>query len=185
MPTTFHGFPKLPPELRLKIWELAARSSQPGAHFFSVTNRNDVPDGNESTAHDIDLWGAHVFAAPIFATDCSLLNYNPSTYLRDAGLWTASRESRFVIETRFETRRWRQMFEVACVEDISDTSPDRSEPCFGRFRRDHKVWRLVIYPRRDLFCFRRLPPSWLGAIYHLISLPCYVTCWFDPRSRVA
>ncbi|KAF6809942.1 hypothetical protein CMUS01_13578 [Colletotrichum musicola] len=173
MPTTFHGFPKLPPELRLKIWELAARPYQPGAHFFSFARLKDVPGGNEGTVHDIDLWAADDFAAPIFATDCSLLKDNPSTYLRDVGLWTASRDSRFVMETRFDTSRWRKK--------ISGTSPDPIEPCFGRFRRDHKVWRLAIYPERDLFCFRRLSPSCLGTIYYLISLSTWVTHYGIPR----
>ncbi|KAF6806511.1 hypothetical protein CSOJ01_08793 [Colletotrichum sojae] len=180
MPTTFHGFPKLPPELRLKIWELAARPSQPGAHFFSFTHRDEVPDGNEATVHDIDIWGANVFAAPIFATDCSLLKDNPSTYLRDAGLWAASRESRFVMETRFETRSWRKRIEAFFVEDISNTSSDSSEPCFGLFRQDQKVWRLATYPRRDLFCFRGLPHSRLGSVYYLISLPCFVSRYDTP-----
>ncbi|UZP38578.1 hypothetical protein NXS19_006394 [Fusarium pseudograminearum] len=33
--TTFHQFPDLPPELRIKIWKFVIREDKPGVHIFN------------------------------------------------------------------------------------------------------------------------------------------------------
>ncbi|KAF4904676.1 hypothetical protein CGCF415_v001560 [Colletotrichum fructicola] len=88
MTKTFHSFSKLPAELRLSIWELAVRPTDPdhpGAHFFSV--QRDIKTGKRFTTFPSFTQKSK----PLWKED------NPSAYFYDFGMWTACKESRTVV----------------------------------------------------------------------------------------
>ncbi|KAJ0136837.1 hypothetical protein CTA2_2116 [Colletotrichum tanaceti] len=105
MATTFHNFSSLPPELRLLIWECALRPSHPGVHFFSLETKAIV---TESVARQRPSGGhrdtKYILAPPAFTTGPRRMwrDDNPSTYLVDAGLWSAQRESRDVVQRNLD-----------------------------------------------------------------------------------
>jgi len=99
------------------IWTLAAyaRPSQPGAHVFSVYDRNQhgtiVPDG-ESAVVDADNDLAIILGVPTTIASHGRENaheFNPSMYLLDGGLWTACKESRLLMEKRYRSKHWAQV----------------------------------------------------------------------------
>ncbi len=103
----FGGFGKLPRELRDEIWDLAIRDDHPGAHFFSISAGHFSPTVHWTVFGYNDTHGMRQFArllisAPrysgITAAGPLWTTNNPSTYVRDSGLWTACRESREAIQ---------------------------------------------------------------------------------------
>ncbi|KAI1380612.1 hypothetical protein F4677DRAFT_404064 [Hypoxylon crocopeplum] len=112
MSETFYPFPRLPKELRDKIWKFAIRSTRPGANFFTIST---VPDDQELAFAEelvsdekkygmitsISTKGRLSLSAPILmwkSVDASWIHHNPSAYLVDSGVWTARKESRMVME---------------------------------------------------------------------------------------
>ncbi|KAF5626894.1 uncharacterized protein FTJAE_9400 [Fusarium tjaetaba] len=108
----FHLFPNLPTELRLKIWKAACfpyAKNQRGLHYIDLASIGD----------DLRSWIGLPTKAPMemkalhpdFPTSNSgqqvVGRANRSTYMWDAGLWKACKESREVISTHFQMNIWR------------------------------------------------------------------------------
>ncbi|OAA60347.1 hypothetical protein SPI_05471 [Niveomyces insectorum RCEF 264] len=86
---TFHPFPRLPAELRVKIWQLVLRRLEPCVHYFTTLQHESrywVPNG---LAPALDPTAR--LSAPVLAIHTG--DDNPSIYMRDWGLWTACAES--------------------------------------------------------------------------------------------
>ena len=116
---TFHYFANLPYELRHQIWEMAVRPAGSGMHHFSIFNptkdENDSPPARFTLFVPFELRGESnhtVAAAPRRAGTQKSFSWtqgNPSSYLWDKGLWTACKESRKVIITRFNILHWNEI----------------------------------------------------------------------------
>lgn len=81
--TTFHPFPRLPSELRARIWELAIRPSLiHGAHYFSIPPVSTKPNDEKAPGRE--------------GTVEEIIAYEPcrSVFRWDAGLQFACREAR-------------------------------------------------------------------------------------------
>lgn len=78
---------------------------------------------------------------------------NPSSYLMDSGLWTACKESREIMEKRYDTLGWRQR----CREHRYTTlycgeRPDA--PATNTFTSNGETQCFTTYPKSDLFCLQ-------------------------------
>ncbi|KAK3291174.1 uncharacterized protein B0H64DRAFT_409989 [Chaetomium fimeti] len=118
MAAEFHFFPRLPWELREKIWKLVIRPAEPGVHVFRLCSQGHSSRKSEHRAFtDQDdrrpcLWwlaapqclpkGVDFSPASREAAPISWTLNNPSTYLIDSGLWTACKESMLIIEREFQ-----------------------------------------------------------------------------------
>ncbi|EFY89750.1 hypothetical protein MAC_04182 [Metarhizium acridum CQMa 102] len=157
--STFHAFPRLPCELRLRIWELALRPQHAGGlhHFFIDLEGNK--DGIDPKLFvGVDDWAGGIDPAKRdIALNIGRLQSNSSAtpgkgsvYYWDAGLWTACRESRDVITRRSESDYQHR------TEHYSLLRRERigcRHPSFAKVRQGNQAWNLVVQPQRDLFCF--------------------------------
>ncbi|KAF5674279.1 hypothetical protein FCIRC_7817 [Fusarium circinatum] len=114
--TAFHLFSALPTELRLQIWKDAIRPRLPAAHFVRVRG-SDVPDPPQNTIHFRNLRSVD---RQLSHSDCIAIqswskyldgndhgsDFDVSAYLIDAGLWTACRESRLMMQESFLYNAW-------------------------------------------------------------------------------
>ncbi|CZR45663.1 uncharacterized protein FPRO_15161 [Fusarium proliferatum ET1] len=110
-PTTFHSFPNLATELRLKIWKAACfpyAATKRGLHYINLESIG----GNEISGELITQMTAMEMKAlhPDFQTSSNLQGVvgraNRSAYMWDAGLWKACRESREFISRHFKLNIW-------------------------------------------------------------------------------
>jgi hypothetical protein len=84
---------------------------------------------------------------------------NRSVYMIDAGLWTACRESRAVIERRFKVNEWEKELDqkhISTVEVIRDY-PDT--PATTWFLSDGEPQRCLVNPKTDLFFLLPFDPE--------------------------
>ncbi|KAL2760414.1 hypothetical protein ACRALDRAFT_2024401 [Sodiomyces alcalophilus JCM 7366] len=170
---TFHGFPKLPPELRLRIWELSIRPRGPGVHYFSFSKTSNKDDEKKQVNRPDSLalvnprffedgkpryltrYAAANPIIPIYGTaEHSWFNGSRSFSRWDAGLWTACKESRYVI------RRY-----LAKNKDIYKRS------FLARAQHNGEDMYLRVQPGDDLFCLEVSDLSEVPSIQwrHLIS----------------
>ncbi|KAF5244800.1 hypothetical protein FANTH_7624 [Fusarium anthophilum] len=116
MVSAFQLFSALPTELRLQIWKDAIRPRLPAAHFVRVRG-SDVPDRPQNTIlfkRDlrVDQQLSHSDCIAIQSWSRYLdgndhgSDFDISAYLIDAGLWTACRESRLMMQESFLYREW-------------------------------------------------------------------------------
>lgn len=171
MPETLHSFSKLPWELRNHIWNLAVRPDYPGAHIFdtltleSIQGRYIAPTCSPWSRLHISLLAYK--PETIFEESGtngeenhrSREHYNPSTYLIDSGLWTACKESRRVMEQRFEPQEWNRIRErrLQCTLNRTGPMPEHIDmmPATGYFVAENSERRhFTVFPHRDLFCIR-------------------------------
>ncbi|CVL07729.1 related to tetracycline resistance proteins [Fusarium mangiferae] len=125
---TFHKFRRLPPELRLKIWKeacLSRSASEKGLHYVTVDIVDTTSQWKESNVDPVtsdpniegpsyDYEGSayatlRALECPWEKTGDSQPPANPlnkSAYLWDAGLWSACKESREVIEKHLNVKEW-------------------------------------------------------------------------------
>ncbi|KAF6825028.1 hypothetical protein CMUS01_09983 [Colletotrichum musicola] len=162
-----------PPDLGREIWELAVRPSECGVHF-SMNDWYSLANGDQGSVYDVEPHTTGpLIAAPGFPTELSWVKDNPSTYLVDAGLWTACRESRAVMETRFRTAYWRKKRQRRRKRKSgrrpSTISMYRHEdgPGLACFRQGNEDWTCAVFPHRDLFCFRGVPAASVDVHYDL------------------
>ncbi|KAK7443662.1 hypothetical protein Landi51_09010 [Colletotrichum acutatum] len=106
MATTFNQFGLLPFEVRLQVWECNLRSAAPAFQVFSVKRRtlNTASNGlGRSAPTQVHRDKAYVLSNPTYEQKgpCSWFDSDPSTYRVDAGLWSACRESRDVVQKHF------------------------------------------------------------------------------------
>ncbi|KAF5716050.1 tetracycline resistance protein [Fusarium globosum] len=125
---TFHEFRRLPAELRLKIWKeacLSRSTSEKGLHYVTVdivdttgqwkeSNVDPVTSDPNIEGQNYDYEGSayatlRALECPWEKTGDSQPPANPlnkSAYLWDAGLWSACKESREVIEKHLNVKEW-------------------------------------------------------------------------------
>ncbi|WQF85449.1 Putative 2EXR domain-containing protein [Colletotrichum destructivum] len=143
MATTFHQFSSLPPEIRILIWECALRPSHPGVHFFSLETKAIVTESvGRRRPSVVPRDTRYILAPPAFTTGPRRMwqDGNPSTYLVDAGLWSAQRESRHVVQKHLN-----QLLKPHSPGDARDaTGPDQQQPG-GTLR---------MLPHQDLICIQ-------------------------------
>ncbi|KAK4143643.1 uncharacterized protein C8A04DRAFT_37259 [Dichotomopilus funicola] len=180
MSRQFHPFPRLPWELREKIWKFAVRPALPGAHVFTVYDANDLDyaDSEHTLRCNTSWWiSGSRLAAPkclprgidldshsaVSAPNSWTLN-NPSTYLIDSGLWTACKESLLIIQKEFQHPARRGKGRSAAVVKIYRDKGGRFTP-MGRITfpvsEDAKCRHLTVFPGQDLFI---LQPNDIAAV---------------------
>lgn len=151
---TFHGFSRLPRELRDMIWDGAMRQLElPGVHFFSQTFTDDNCLSLQRRHYCDGSSGVDVFAAPEtplqFANGpTSWTNENPSSYMIDGGMWTACRESRAAMERRYNTAA---RYTLTPPSEINPGEGD-AYTATNFFVRDGERQAITILPYRDLVC---------------------------------
>ncbi|KAF5561968.1 hypothetical protein FPHYL_5908 [Fusarium phyllophilum] len=148
----FKRFSELPRELRDQIWSMAIRDDRPGVHIFGqYDKRNDnVTEGHSLMRGD---WPSDTWAAPSWRRYFENLNEdysdeNISTYLIDGGLWTACRESRLVMERRFEQSK-RKIYQ-RCDSEWASRGELFNKATTGYFD-GSPLHGVTVFPRRDLF----------------------------------
>ncbi|KAM5347838.1 hypothetical protein ACJ41O_007662 [Fusarium nematophilum] len=175
MNRTFHQFGDLPLELRLQIWNLALRPTDPGAHVFRLFNCDKdhaVKQSDEIVQIDSFYYG-HRLASPRaglpratagaketdrHSTTASWTEDNPSAYLIDGGLWTACRESRLVMESHYKSKYWDDLRRQELRATDREGCRERREamiPATAYFSsQDSGSHHFTVFPHRDLFIFQ-------------------------------
>jgi len=183
----FTLFPKLPPELRVLIWEHATRCPEtPAVHFFSLADlTEDLTDLYEIPT---SLW--YLLRPPgklklNRSKNPSAKCRNASGYMVDFGLWTACKESRAVIR-----RHWEVKPVVPLVKnpfgfdpfdmyydhyDKSDAKNEASAVAWTLPDSDEKSYKLMLSPTKDLVCLTSLPQGGLSMIDD---------CWEDATGYI-
>ncbi|KAK4452246.1 hypothetical protein QBC34DRAFT_42342 [Podospora aff. communis PSN243] len=202
MAETFHQFPLLPFELREEIWKHAVRPAQPGAHYFSIYDPNQIDHAvNFRTDFEADFPSQHDCAVeqleqpPVLVKEAmpnmSWTAHNPSAYLIDYGLWTACKESREVIEKAFKSRKCIEPQFPTSHSGVSSTAAFSSK---GRADDNGTTGRcyLTVFHNQDLFIIHPEPdlrtmmdrsitlklPLNLGT-----PIPCSLLHWDKPNLR--
>ncbi|KXH29906.1 hypothetical protein CNYM01_12774 [Colletotrichum nymphaeae SA-01] len=108
MATTFHQFGVLPVEVRLQVWECNLRSADPAFHVFSIKSRATSTASNglgHKTPTQVHQCETYVLSNPTYTPRqrCPWSESDPSTYRVDAGLWSACKESRDVVQKHYAT----------------------------------------------------------------------------------
>ncbi|KAI0386739.1 hypothetical protein F5Y04DRAFT_275189 [Hypomontagnella monticulosa] len=175
MAETFHSFSSLPRELRDKIWGFAARPGGDcrGAHIFRIYHVSEHGMSKDEVVMPARYSGDIRLAAPRCVPTSPSNNLeksqgqeatfswtrdNFSTYLIDGGLWNACKESRLVMERRFQSKKWKTV-----RDDFFGTQEQWSQyrgmmPTTGYFRSDESTGRyFTVFPKYDLFCLQ--PPN--------------------------
>jgi len=140
---------------------MAIRPADSGVHYFSIFNSADdnySPSAKLSTLHDNEHCQCqYKVAAPRVAgtqTVCSWTQGNPSSYLLDAGLWTACKESRKIIMKHFNMQHWnkvrREFEQCGCVWKFYYEHKDK--PAIVITHHNGEDLHLMVNPERDLFC---------------------------------
>ncbi|KAI2611815.1 hypothetical protein GGR54DRAFT_339975 [Hypoxylon sp. NC1633] len=170
MSLTFHPFLRLPRELRDRIWDMAIRPDQPGAHFFSIVADFD-PDNESSERaqeHLMEINEKTVLnqllylkvGAPGFSSsdpnEVSWTIDNPSQYLFDSGLWTACKDSRDRIQRKFD-----RFYTIKGSANNPFWSPPDWYPisfedvsATGCFRSEAGLQHFNVCPHKDLICLQ-------------------------------
>ncbi|RBA21883.1 hypothetical protein FPRO05_00230 [Fusarium proliferatum] len=127
MPTEFHLFSALPTKLRQQIWSLAIRPKEPGVHIFRVYGTSWDHQSPKAVHFsyskdrfrelDCDELGLAVpLAQEAPANKPSAKSV--STYMIDAGLWTACHESMTMIRKAFPRPRSIECSKVRVPEPV-------------------------------------------------------------------
>lgn len=160
-----------------------------GVHFFTIETCFDPSPEQSGISYELkpqhynidgEEYETEHVAAPLFGADSqrSWTENNPSTYLINAGLWTACRESREVMEKHFKTAFYREKRQESLKREpycrgLRFYERDyKGAPGTGRFRHNGEDWCFAVFPRRDLFCVQHSgkhpsmcfpPATWLFA----------------------
>lgn len=125
-PTTFHSFPKLSPEIRVKIWKYACfprSETDHGIHYVTVnivhedfeeedivTIDDNLEGYDEEFAVESDDDGYITLMAPKLPFDHAAgLSSNASACLWDARLSTACHESMLALAEYHNLQGWREL----------------------------------------------------------------------------
>ncbi|KAI0409012.1 hypothetical protein F4802DRAFT_547371 [Xylaria palmicola] len=172
---TFHCFSRLPPELRLLIWEECAQKPEPGAQFFTIYPREYTSDdmklleGKLADFNGLGPGDAGRLAAPRGhrTGEFSWRRDNKSAYMIDYGLWTACWESRVAMLKLYKAqgRTWLQP-----GYHRHPSPPHRSceDTLSGSFREDDRSYYFTINPGRDLLCLQILRAE-MGSILTIVA----------------
>ncbi|CEI39884.1 hypothetical protein FVEN_g2162 [Fusarium venenatum] len=175
---TFHGFPKLPPELRVKIWKAACLPRTDNDHGIQyitvdvvvkdgvdedVVILNENLDGYDANARvDRDANGYVVLRALAHTKNRSVNtpttsnDYKESAYLWDAGLWIACRESRNAIAKHLDIDARLQVGDSEIKKCPVSWYKKKFLSTLVPHKKD-KVWRPMVVPRSDIFCIAAGP----------------------------
>ncbi|KAF4457239.1 hypothetical protein F53441_803 [Fusarium austroafricanum] len=171
---TFHPFPLLPPELRIKIWEAACLSSfhkTHGIHYVDVdcvqfvqqdldddTFDENMEGGPRLLNHHVANRGSATLRALKSNWNTSLeksdsVTYpNRSAYMWDAGLWMACQESRAIVAKHMDLEHW---VELRKDGNRLDSATGWGELDFPSTLVPHQkdgMWRPIVVPHKDIFC---------------------------------
>lgn len=151
-PQTFIHFPRLPIELRLKIWKQACQPLSPnqrGIHYINF--------GHDGVAPLPCNWSQP-------STEQSPRGTNNSAYLIDGGLWTACKESREVILKHTNYEDWIEIqheamdegepFRSYCRQESWPDGEEIPHPATMDLERAGQEWHMLVYPEHDIFCIR-------------------------------
>lgn len=177
---TFRNFANLPYELRHQIWQMAIGPAGPGIHHFSIfesaTNNSPLTHlalrDNEEHTHCF-----HKAAAPRVAGIRKMHSWmqgNPSSYLWDAGLWTACTESREIMLANFDIRHWSEIIREYRRESwrwnfYPGGEQHDDKPAMVVAPYNNEELHLMVNPHRDLFC---LDPHDFGLTINWDSIFC-------------
>ncbi|KAI3398064.1 hypothetical protein diail_9928 [Diaporthe ilicicola] len=164
----FHLFGQLPQELQDLIWDLAIRDDGPGAHFFTIYDAAKDLNSVVGPAQVVHATSAtHVsahrvgFAAPQRrgTSHLSWTHGNISDYLTDSGLWTACRDSRMRMLSRFRPAETSpQVSRRTVPADLGAVDRARRSPMATvnmQFQGEDGERRyLTIRPSSDLLCLQ-------------------------------
>ncbi|KAL3601468.1 hypothetical protein FPOAC2_05729 [Fusarium poae] len=148
---TFNRFPDLPAELRVQIWKLVIREDRPGVHIYNRYGPRFMISKqccSDTFAEPLPL---HYFNS----VKKDAPRKNVSTYLIDGGLWTACKESRFIMENHFRQSEWVDSLSIPKEERDSREReiPEETKlkiPSTGKFF-GGPLHNLTVFPNRDLF----------------------------------
>uniref|UniRef100_A0A4E9DWY7 2EXR domain-containing protein n=1 Tax=Gibberella zeae TaxID=5518 RepID=A0A4E9DWY7_GIBZA len=170
--TTFPIFPKLPVELRLKVWKAACfprTTTDHGLHYVTVNSVEEVWDDEDTIVtlnpnlqgydeeleverYDTAYVKLQAFKRPqrrSATLDTSAKLINSSAYLWDAGLWTAYVESRIVITKELDLMGWSRL-RNGPGQDTSEWY-DRDFPSTLIPHVRDGMWRPITFPTRDIY----------------------------------
>ncbi|KAH7009965.1 hypothetical protein EDB80DRAFT_868489 [Ilyonectria destructans] len=157
---TFHSFCELPFELREQIWTLALRPDRPAAHCFTIFNAHEADELSalQSYAmHHESPKSCDIAAPRSDKSDMRTISWtasNPSIYLTDSGMWTACKESRDIMEKRFDTLTWRANRPKVADYCWNFQDPRHDTPATGIFTSNGETQCFTVHPKRDLFCLQ-------------------------------
>lgn len=181
----FHVFPKLPPELRIKIWKTACLPRTPTEHGIHYVFVNRVRDSEEIedcvTLNDnLDGYDDEFDVEndeTAYVTLRALKRERPeprghaSGYLYDAGLWAACKESRVAITEYLEIKGWEALQQSGPRDMLSPGwYSKRDFPSTLKPFKQDETWRPIVAPRQDIFCIpdtRRVMQSLPKSLYSM------------------
>ncbi|KAI1045013.1 hypothetical protein LB505_013344 [Fusarium chuoi] len=152
MPTEFHLFSALPTELRHEIWSLAIRPKEPGVHVFRVYDNYWVRQSAEAVQFSYNKDRFRDRGCEELGLAVPLAHEGPankpsatsvSTYMIDAGLWTACHESMTMMRKAFPRPRSIERGKVRTLEPVMGHYISGSAPLY-----------LTINPAHDLLILR-------------------------------
>jgi hypothetical protein len=146
MPSTFHGFPRLPVEVELQIWKEACSLfdipdydsyKQAGLHYVNFdTVRSGGKDRLALRALDHNQGPRDDDKAPYD---------NRSAYMWDDGLWGACKLSREVITDKIYSKR---------LQLPNYRQRHLGSPAILTSRNADEGQGYMVFPERDMFCIR-------------------------------
>ncbi|KAG8666709.1 hypothetical protein FPOAC2_11828 [Fusarium poae] len=183
----FHGFSKLPPELRIKIWKeacLPRTDNDHGLQYVTVDLVTMASLDADEVLLDENLEGYdEEFDVESDETEYITLralerikkrrsnaqtppdqSNKQSAYLWDAGLWLACKESRDAITEYLNINKWIQHAKQEYTTDLPSWY-DKKFPSTLVPHETDKPWRPIVMPRSDIFCIdtpHYLPRSLYG-----------------------
>ncbi|KAM0490048.1 hypothetical protein ACHAP8_011971 [Fusarium lateritium] len=188
----FHGFPKLPPELRIKIWKAAClprTDSDHGLQYVTVDVVKEDWENEDVVVYNENLEGyddefevesddtgyitlralKRTKKRPSNSQTPSNQSNKQSAYLWDAGLWLACKESRDTITEYLAIDKWIQVTEQHHPTDVFDPGSWYNKKFLSTLvpHKKDTIWRPMVVPRSDIFCIassplRHLPRSLYG-----------------------
>ncbi|RGP69255.1 hypothetical protein FLONG3_7891 [Fusarium longipes] len=185
-PPTFHCFPKLPPELRIKIWKAACfhrTDKDHGIHYVSVDTVVESGEDEDIVLFDDNLQGfddefymehdqnGYITLRALSRTNGQNQDNHPkqSAYLWDAGLWSACKESRNAIIKHMDLDGWLKLRDESqqdLDEDMSGWYTQSFPSTLVPHERD-KEWRPFTVPRQDIFCITGRPSALQYSLFGL------------------
>ncbi|KAH7233284.1 hypothetical protein BKA59DRAFT_535187 [Fusarium tricinctum] len=201
MATTFYNSSRLPKELQYMIWECALRPDAPGVHFFKINDMSTFP-AEGAVVRDVRLYTLIKMFNLTISVRSTFISMNqitirkryqawwkdgnPSTYEVDSGLWTACKESRYVMEHAFGPCIWPCLrrnlnYPPETVKDETMISfhavTNKEKGCYSlRPRQDLIVFQIermpIFYPFN---CYRGID----FLVHHELA-PDHVGLEFDP-----
>ncbi|RFN44912.1 hypothetical protein FIE12Z_10847 [Fusarium flagelliforme] len=167
----FHLFSKLPPELRIKIWEAAClprTSTGHGIHYVFVNRVSESEEDEDYVTCDPNLDGYDdefdiENDETTYVTLQALKPERPeprghaSSYLYDAGQWAACKESRVAIYEYLDVKRWETLQESGLRDMLEPGWYSKGEFPSTLKPSKNETWRPISLPK-SLYSMKLLAP---------------------------